>query len=119
MELKKTLQPHHLQSQIMSNKNKIIKWISRSALVFYTVINIDFWISELSPKFHEAFFSKLKIFEAFNLFGGWLLLIVIGLIVLHRIEIFIIEKKVIWSLTILFLFNLLLMYLEIKRYNTP
>ena len=97
------------------SKNMIIQWLVRLVLFVYAIINIDAWVQILMPKFYNLYFSKLGVYEIFSLIGGWLLLIVVGLIILHITHIFKIEKKVFWILVILFLLNLLLMYLEIRK----
>ena len=99
------------------NKNIIIQWLIRIVLLLYAIINFNAWVQVLVPKFYNIYFSKLGIYEIYNFLGGWLLLVVIGLIILHITNIFRVEKKVFWILVILFLLNLLIMYLEVRRHG--
>ena len=97
------------------NKQLIIYWLSRIVLLIYTIINIDIWLQVLFPHFYNDYFSKLCVYEVYDIIGGWLLFIVIALIILHITHILRIEKKVFWIMLIVFLFNLVLMYLEIRK----
>lgn len=95
----------------------IINWLSRIVLLVYILINIDFWIHVLLPTFYDKYYSKLCIYEVYNVIGVWLLFVVISLIILHINQTIKIDRKVFWIMLIVFLLNLILMYLEIKKHG--
>ncbi len=97
------------------SKINVFQWLVRLVLCIYAIINIDAWVQILHPKIYDKYLYKLKVYKLDNLIGSWLLLIVVALIILHITHIFKIEKKIFWILVILFVLNLLLMYLEVCR----
>lgn len=97
------------------NKPLIIKWIIRLIFFIYFIININLWAQQLTPIVFDKYFSKLNITTLYNNIGLYVFLSVVLLLILHITNIFKIEKKIFWFILILFLTNLLLMYLEIKK----
>lgn len=100
---------------LIMTKSVVINWVIRLVVIIYAIINLDAWLQVLVPTFFKEHIYKIGINKIYNCIGGWVLLLITALIILHISRIFKIEKKVFWVMLILFLGNLLLMYLEIRK----
>lgn len=101
----------------MLNKQLITRWVVYLTLIIYALINLDAWLRLLLPSFYEGYFSKIGIYDLYNKIGIWVLLFVLLLIVLRLTKLLKMTRGIFWIMVIIFLGNLLLMYLEVLRHG--
>ncbi len=102
---------------MQDNKQLILRWVGYPIIIIYALINVDAWVKILTPSFYDRFFSKIRIYDLYNNIGFWILLATIILCVLHISKFLKMDKRVFWITVLVFLGNLLLIYLEIKRHG--
>jgi hypothetical protein len=117
LALKKRMVVSNDYKTLTMTKSVVMNWGIRLVVIIYAIINLDAWLQVIAPTFFKEHIYKIGIRKIYNCIGVWVLLLIVVLLILHITRIFKIEKKVFWIMLILFLGNLLLMYLEIRKHG--
>lgn len=101
----------------MRNKYYYMSLIALFVAVCDFFIVFNMWVNFLFPEFYKEYFVRLRIYEIFSPTGieVFIFFSSILFIILHATHILKIKRTIFWTLIFIFLFNILVIILEVLK----